>query len=477
MRNPMTSTPDATAHQTPAGDADPPTYLVIGETPAGRRTCATLNGVGRVRHLISPTDADLVSAMRDRVVSAAILVRDDAAALRYSLALAHLDPSLPQVVTIFDRTIGDQLRTFLPQASVVSPATLAAPSLAGPCLEPDLVATYLDSKELVQIRGAAGDLVERRTAPRRTPLRSRLLATLRWDHRHHDAGTRTLMVGLLGLAAVLLGDWSWLVLVEHHAPVESFLEASRVVATVGPGPTETGTVYGVASAVAMLATIVFTAMFIAGLIDRLFEPRLLGLLGPTTAPRRDHVIVVGMGQLGVRLCTHLMALDIPVLGVERDRSAPFLPLARRLGIPVFIGDGTERRVLEKLKLSRCRALAAVGSDDLDNISVAVAAAAISPSKRVVLRAGEHEAIAETRSLLPLGVIRDVTEIAATFVVARMLGKQAEGAIAADHAIYLRTEGALEPFAVSRREDCRHNNPEVCCVHAPTPGRGAEVTRT
>ena len=93
-------------------------------------------------------------------------------------------------------------------------------------------------------------------------------------------------------------------------------------------------------------------------------------------------------------CTLLMALHIPVLGVERDRSAPFLSLARRLGIPVFIGDGTERRVLGKLQLSQCRALAAVGSDDLENIAVAVAAAVISPSKRVVLRAGEHEAISE-----------------------------------------------------------------------------------
>jgi len=141
---------------------------------------------------------------------------------------------------------------------------------------------------------------------------------------------------------------------------------------------------------------------------------------------------------------------------------------------VFIGDGTERRVLEKLKLSRCRALAAVGSDDLDNISVAVAAAAISPSKRVVVRAGEHEAIAETRSLLPLGVIRDVTEIAATLMVARLLGRQVEGVVAEGQVIYLRRqEGTFEPFAVSRREDCRHNSRAVCRVHAPAPGSGVE----
>ena len=192
-------------------------------------------------------------------------------------------------------------------------------------------------------------------APPRLTRRTRIAAALRWDHRHHDAGTRWLLIGSLGLAAVLLGDWWWLVLVKGHQVGESFLEASRVVATVGPGPTESGAIYGGVSALAMLATIVFTAMLTAGLIDRLFEPRLLGLLGPTTAPRRHHVIVVGMGQLGVRLCAQLMALNIPVVGVERDRSAAFLSLARQLGIPVFIGDGTERRVLEKLRLSRCRA--------------------------------------------------------------------------------------------------------------------------
>lgn len=124
-----------------------------------------------------------------------------------------------------------------------------------------------------------------------------------------------------------------------------------------------------------------------------------------------------------------------------------------MGIPVIIGSGSERRLLEKLKLSRCLALAAVGSDDLDNIAVAVAAAAISPSTRVVVRAGEHEAIAETRSLLPLGAIRDVTEIAATFVVAALLGRDVHGVVAGRDAMYLQTKtGDYKPFMVSSKEN-------------------------
>jgi Trk K+ transport system NAD-binding subunit len=127
-----------------------------------------------------------------------------------------------------------------------------------------------------------------------------------------------------------------------------------------------------------------------------------------------------------------------------------------MGIPVLIGSGSERRLLEKLRLSRCLALAAVGSDDLDNIAVAVAAAAVSAQTRVVLRAGEHEAIAETRSLLPLGVIRDVTEIAATFVVAVLLGRDVRGVVAGRDTMHLLTKaGECEPFMVSGKEECRH----------------------
>ena len=438
------------------GLASGTTYLVIGATPAAMRVCATLQGTEHVSHLIEPTDRELSHAISRGVRSAAILVRDDVAALRYALALAHLDHSLPLVVTIFDRTIADQLRAFVPRATVFSPAAVSAPTLAGPCLGVGLLACQVDSHDLVHVRDYGHGLVQTRSTRTRRRWSTRAAAFLRWDHRHHDAGTRALQIGLIGMAAILIADWAWLMLIEHHTLGESLLEAAQVVATVGPAPTHASAFYGVASAIAMLATIGFTALFTAGLIDRLFEPRLLRLVGPRTAPRADHVIVVGMGQVGVRLCAFLKSLDVPVIGVERDRSAPFLPLARQLGIPVFIGNGTERAFLEQLGLVRSRALAAVGSNDLDNIAVAVATVAVSPSTRVLLRAGEQEAISETRSLLPLGVIRDVNELAAAFAVAGLQGMSPQGVVASKDGTYINTGlGTYERLTTSHRDDCCH----------------------
>ncbi len=149
-------------------------------------------------------------------------------------------------------------------------------------------------------------------------------------------------------------------------------------------------------------------------------------MGARTPPRRDNVIVVGMGQVGTRVSTQLRSLGIPVVGVERNRDAPLLGTARALGIPVVIANGSDRRTLEKVHIRRCRALAVVASDDLDNVAVAVAAAAVSPHVRVVFRAGETERVTETRSLLPLGIARDVTQLASAFVVAVARGHRCTG---------------------------------------------------
>jgi voltage-gated potassium channel Kch len=157
------------------------------------------------------------------------------------------------------------------------------------------------------------------------------------------------------------------------------------------------------------------------LVDRLTSRRLTAIVGTRAVPRRNHVVVVGLGQVGLRLCCELQALGIGVVAVERDRDAPCLPLARALGIPVVLGRGGDRFLLRRLSLSKARALAAVSSDGLENIAVAVAARAIAPHQRIVLRAGGDDVTAESRSLFRIGAVCDVGRIAGPFVAARMLG--------------------------------------------------------
>jgi Trk K+ transport system NAD-binding subunit len=163
-----------------------------------------------------------------------------------------------------------------------------------------------------------------------------------------------------------------------------------------------------------------------------------------------------MGQVGMRLCVELRALGIPVVGVERDPQAATARLARTLGIPVMDGRGGDRHVLERLRLGHARALAAVGSDDLDNVAVAIAAHGVAPHIRVVMRAGEDDAIAETRSLLPMGVVCDITGLAAGYVVARLRAEAVGDVVVHRGEIRLRdTSGVWRHSALVGHDRCAH----------------------
>src|SRR5665811_1989890 len=92
----------------------------------------------------------------------------------------------------------------------------------------------------------------------------------------------------------------------------------------------------------MLLTIVFTAVFTAGVINRLLSSRSIAIIGSRTVPTRDHVVVIGLGQVGLWLCIELRRLGISVVAVERDPRAVNLRLARAAKVPVLIAHAEDR---------------------------------------------------------------------------------------------------------------------------------------
>ena len=66
--------------------------------------------------------------------------REDAFPLRMALLVRHSTPDVPLLVTIFDPGMAEQVRDTIPNCTVTSLADIVAPTLAGPCIDPDLVA-------------------------------------------------------------------------------------------------------------------------------------------------------------------------------------------------------------------------------------------------------------------------------------------------------------------------------------------------
>ncbi|SMG54166.1 hypothetical protein SAMN02745947_04253 [Rhodococcus rhodochrous J3] len=125
---------------------------------------------------------------------------DDAVAVRYALAIAHISPHTPMVVTVFDRTIANQLTRLIPHCQVTSPADLATPSLAGPCIAATIDAAHTapDGTTRVLRQSAHGDQPTWQPLPhsRTSRIRRRFVHSV-GTLRSHDAGTRMLLTGLI----------------------------------------------------------------------------------------------------------------------------------------------------------------------------------------------------------------------------------------------------------------------------------------
>jgi hypothetical protein len=231
-----------------------------------------------------------------------------------------------------------------------------------------------------------------------------------------------------------------------ESAVDAIYGSAKTLVTVDPNPgvAKGPDWYKLFTSVSMIVALLMAAAFTAGLVNRFVERRLTGIIGRRIVPRRDHVVVVGLGQVGMRLCLLLRACKIPLVAVESDENGERVGIAKELGLPVVIGRGADPSLMRRLSLPRARAVAAVTADDLENISVAMTARGIHPDIRTVLRVGDGSVANETRSLLALGLVRDVHRLAATLLAAQILGGDAESVVCLGDEAHLRfPDGRLE----------------------------------
>jgi len=423
--------------------------VLIGEGDLAEEVRQALDVAGAdVYRLKAPGEREVRQALEvdgiDRVV---IVSRDDAAALRIALMVRNLDAELPLLVTIFDPTMAAQVEESIEHCEVTSMADIVAPSLAGPCLGDDLAAV----REGDPPRGVreTDDGVEE--VPLDVPGQRRAAALARAILTPYDKSAALLLWGALGLVVILLVETAACMAVLGQGPIDAAYGAAKTLVTVDPNDEVNDGPKGLKAflTVSMLAALVFEAGFTAGLVNRLIDRRLTGLIGRRAVPRRDHVVVVGLGQVGLRLALLLRRCGIGVVAVDDREEGENVGLARELGLPVVIGRGADLSLLRRLSLRHACALAAVTDDDLENISIGMAAKAVSEDLRVVLRAGDGRVANETRSLFRLGLVRDVHRIAAALIAARAMGSGAERVVCrGDDAHLLHGDGRLEPAAIA-----------------------------
>jgi Trk K+ transport system NAD-binding subunit len=424
--------------------------LLVGAGDLTAETKEALDAAGaEIEHLEDPDLEALREAIESGVDAAVIVSREDAWPLRVALLVRHLDREVPIVVTIADHAVGSQLAEEIDNCTITSLADIVAPSLAGPCLDDDLAAV-VDGDPPRGLR-CDGDQVEPAPLPEVRSRRLRALATAILQPFDRSAGL--VFFGAVGLVAILIAETVSAAIVLEQSIVDAFYGAVKTLVTVDPNPeVENGPEwYKVAVSISMLVALLFAAAFTGGLVERLIGRNLTGLVGRRAVPRSDHVVVVGLGQVGLQLCLLLRRCGMSVVAVDDQEGGENVGKARELGLPVVVGRGGDPSLLGRLSLRRAVALAAVTADDLENIRVVMAARSHAPELRIVLRAGSGATGGETRSLEGLGHVRDVHRIGAVFLAGLALGSAADHVVVDGDVAHLRDgDGALErcPYPVA-----------------------------
>ncbi|MGA7053869.1 MAG: NAD-binding protein, partial [Mycobacterium sp.] len=165
----------------------------------------------------------------------------------------------------------------------------------------------------------------------------------------------------------------------YQNPRMSFLDAlyftSETITTVGFGESPFGqqsTFLRLFVIGLMFAGVIVTAIVVAFLADLLLSRRFLQTAGLRRARRmRDHVVVIGLGSVGIRVVSDLIADGYDVLVIEHDENNRFLSIAAELDVPVIFGDPKMRQTLESARVDRARGVAVVQRDDMQNIETGI----------------------------------------------------------------------------------------------------------
>jgi Trk K+ transport system NAD-binding subunit len=381
----------------------------------------------------------------------ALLQQDDVGNLHSALRAQELNPDLRIVLHIFNTRLGERIRAFFHDCAVLSESAVAAPSFVAAALgEPAPSHVRLAGRTLYAARRSETDprqvicgLADTAASaqPRILPddqegaelvlavadgTARDPLATARRNPVRVVAGWLRAMFGRkLGIAfivlfAILIGGFVLLATAARYSwPNALYLTlldvAGAAVTNVGlKTPERVAQVLLTFDGMAFLPTV--TAAIVGA--------RLARTLNVDRKMISDHVIVVGLGNVGTRIVGQLHDLGVRAVCVDRDAHAQGVPMARRLGVPVILGQAGRDETLRSAGIDTCRTLVSVTSRDVVNLETALHARSLREDLRIVVRLFDDDLAERVEKNLGGNIVsRSVSYLAAPSFAVAMLEHQ------------------------------------------------------
>jgi Trk K+ transport system NAD-binding subunit len=388
----------------------------------------------------------------------ALVNSDDVGNIHAALTTHEINPDLRMVVRMFDTSLGNKIRTLFADCAVLSDSAMAAPSFVAAALgevAPSYVrlpgrTLYVARRDTVSpqqvlcgLADTAGPTTrllptDQSTAnlvlahadgPPQSPLdqhRTRRWTTVAQRIRALLANSFVrvaivllvlLIIGVVLLALLGPRPSSW-----GDAIYITLLDAA------GDAVPDTGHQLDLLQRVLQVGVTlislaippVVTAVIVGGVV-RSRLPAVPSQIG-------DHVVVVGLGNVGTRVVRQLRDLSINVVTIESDENARGVSTMRRLDVPIVFGDATREDTLRAASIGTAQALLMLSSSDVVNLKGALQARAQRDDLRVVLRLFDDDFAQRVGRVFGFAISGSVSSLAAPAFAAAMVERQVIGTI-------------------------------------------------
>ncbi|MEU4641184.1 NAD-binding protein [Micromonospora sp. NPDC023814] len=391
----------------------------------------------------------------------ALLHQDDVGNMHAALCAQEVEPRLRLVVRMFNTGLANGVRQIFPDSAVLSDASMAAPAFVAAALGEvapthfrhggrtlyvarrddvrpgDVVCGVADTHDPQQVRvlpaeESAADVVlaEATGAPPGTEVAARRLVRARRRRRPvtvllravRSFATRKIGIAVITLLAVI-GVLGWLNGSATNANWGDSLYLTLVTTLSGQDPDPNKPVaQQVMQVVLNLAGLALIPLITAVVVDGIVNARLALHSGRIQPERSGHVVVVGLGNVGTRVMAQLCDFGVEVVAIDKLPEPRGAALARRLGVPLIVGDAALEETLQAASVGTCQALVVVSTDDETNLQAALNGRAVNPELQVVLRLFDGHFAERVQQAFGIGVSRSVSYLAAPSFAAALLDR-------------------------------------------------------
>src|SRR6202034_1596729 len=447
------------------------------------------------------TSAALREAGVGTARAAAMVGWDDLANFHAALRAQELNPELRIVVGADNRRLGDHITGLLRDCTVLSSSQLAGPALVAAALgeiapshvrvtgqtlyvagrgnvpvghvlcglavhdDPDIAAQLVapedvnDDSDLVLAvaDGTPRDVAARERHPvlaaRNAVNRfaANTVRLTRWARRHPRHALRALgrqlarnkFAAIFGvLLAVAISGFVLLAAAGYDASNTVYLGIMDLTGSALTNASDHGTekvaqVLLTADGMALLPVV--TALIVGA--------RLTGRIRGEPKPGDGHVIVVGGGEVGVRVLGGLYDLGFHAVLIDQDQNARGVAFARNHRLPVVIGDSCDEKTLRHAGIKGAIAVISVTNNDIVNLETTLQARSMQgEGLRVVLRLFDDDLAGRVQRTVGNVVSRSVSYLAAPTFAAAMLEHKVLRTIAVGRHVLLIADVRVEPGA-------------------------------